>query len=101
MLGLNSRNLAYRIKVLDIKIKKKMVPVKYFEMIRDYKPKKAEGILNYNSKLTEKRVLDIIDTDGEVDPHVVADYYKVHVATVRKIRAGKSWKHINRNTNDN
>ena len=96
ILGLTPEQLRTRIKNLGIKPNSRRISLKDFERIRDYKPMRnaPKGEQHWKAKLNRKKVLDIIDTAGEIDAEVVADYYKVHKTTVESIRKGKTWKHL-------
>lgn len=98
ILGLTNDQINARIKRLGIEVKNRRIKLKDFDKIKNYKPgTPPKGEKHYRSKLNKKKVLDIIDTKGEVDALVVAEYYKVSVSTVHCIRAGKTWKHLQPN----
>ena len=95
ILGLTHAQYDNRVRKLGIKSKNRRITLKDFDKIKNYKPgTPPKGENHYRSKLNKKKVLDIIDTKGEYDALVVADYYKVSVSTVQSIRAGKTWKHL-------
>ncbi len=57
----------------------------------------TKGSDTYNAKLTEEKVLDILQqVQMSVSDEEIAEVYGVSRATIYKIRTGKSWKHIER-----
>ena len=65
------------------------------DMMKRNRYAKRRGVLNTQTKLSEKAVIEIREEiDNGAPPKKIASFYNVSVATIYDIKAKRSWSHI-------
>lgn len=62
---------------------------------RSKTPTPKRGSASPNARLSDAAVAEILATKGEVTSRDLSDKYGVALCTVKRVRQGKTWKHIN------